>query len=112
MAAESDHRGMQRGGHVWTHGRSPNRPRVCLLAGSKWPGMSTARPTYIRGGHVGKPASFLDDLLALPLKLYAIICMFVQTLINVRHASAPSTRARRASPHARALSSRARSPRP
>ena len=44
--------------------------------------MSAARPTYIRGGSINSRASFLDDLLALPFRLYAFLVMFAQTLIN------------------------------
>mmetsp|Transcript_21058 Transcript_21058/g.53554 ORF Transcript_21058/g.53554 Transcript_21058/m.53554 type:complete len:113 (+) Transcript_21058:177-515(+) len=44
--------------------------------------MSVARPTYIRGGSINSRTSFLDDLLALPFRVYAFLVMFVQTLIN------------------------------
>ena len=39
---------------------------------------------YLRGGQVQTSRSFVDELLNLPYALYAFVCFFFQTLIDVR----------------------------
>ena len=38
----------------------------------------------LRGGQVQTSRSFVDELLNLPYALYAFVCFFFQTLIDVR----------------------------
>ena len=42
------------------------------------------RMVYLRGGQVQTSRSFVDELLNLPYALYAFVCFFFQTLIDVR----------------------------
>ena len=65
---------------------------VVLQLGAHFLAFSTlhtlaARPprmVYLRGGQVQTSRSFVDELLNLPYALYAFVCFFFQTLIDVR----------------------------
>ena len=45
----------------------------------------TIAMALIRGGQVVHQQSFLEELVSLPYRIYAFICFFVMTLIDVRH---------------------------
>jgi hypothetical protein len=39
---------------------------------------------YLRGGTVVQEVGFVESVLSLPMRLYAAICFFFMTLIDVR----------------------------
>ena len=70
----------------WLRKRGPlAAPPVELRQrGERRPSRHALRMVYLRGGQVQTSRSFVDELLNLPYALYAFVCFFFQTLIDVR----------------------------
>ena len=65
--------------------RLPLRRSSCAQRGERRPSrLHALRMVYLRGGQVQTSRSFVDELLNLPYALYAFVCFFFQTLIDVR----------------------------